>query len=227
VSLELTLHEVALAFGRTPRGLRIATWHVSAGAHVAVCGPSGSGKTTLLDALAGLRRADEGGIVWGSLDISKLAQFELDRWRRDNMGLVFQQFELFPGLSALENVILPFRFTAWSLPSGARESALDLLERAGVPPTRLVACLSRGEMQRVAIVRALVRRPVIVLADEPTASLDRATGTEVTALMRALCREVSATLIVATHDRALANSLDHVYEIEDGMLAPAVQEEAA
>src|SRR5262249_38036384 len=218
----LALREVSLTFGNRSnpgtRGLRVTQWDVCAGAHVAVCGPSGSGKTTLIDALAGLRRVDSGRILWGALELSQLSQSLLDKWRLDCVGLVFQQFNLFSRLSALENVLLPYRFTAWSPPADARARALALLDDAGVTAKRVVADLSRGEMQRVAIVRALVRKPAIVLADEPTASLDRKTGIDITKLMRALCRQTHATLIVATHDRALADALDDVRDIEDGTL---------
>src|SRR5262249_44987374 len=139
VSHELALRDVVLEFGHGPRGLRIARWRVSAGAHVAVCGPSGSGKTTLLDALAGLRRPDEGGIAWGKVDLANLPQSALDCWRRERVGLVFQQFDLFPGLSAIENVLLPLRFDAWSVAPEARAYAANLLARARIDARSVVA----------------------------------------------------------------------------------------
>jgi putative ABC transport system ATP-binding protein len=180
---------------------------------VALCGPSGSGKTTLLNILAGLQRPQRGTIRWSAIELTAINQRALDRWRYETVGLIFQEFHLFPTLSALENVLLPLNFARWSVPPTLKRRALDLLERVGVRAHGELRMLSRGEMQRVAMARALVLCPAIVLADEPTASLDRETGQLIADLLRTLCRESGATLIVATHDLVLADEFDASFEI--------------
>jgi len=200
--------------------LDIPFFQVAGGTQVALCGPSGSGKTTLFNLLAGLQRPQRGSVHWSAVEVTALSQHALDRWRRETVGLVFQQFHLFPGLSALENVLLPLRFTQWSITAQWKHRARDLLERVGVHADSDMQTLSRGEMQRVAVARALLRAPAIVLADEPTASLDLDTGRLIADLLRTQCRESGVTLIVATHDIALTDRLDESYEIVDGRLRP-------
>ena len=213
--LPLSLRNLRVAFEeprRAPRVvLDIPALDFPAGSQVAICGPSGSGKTTLLNALAGIERAQRGTIRWGAVDVGTLSPRAADRWRRHTLGLVFQQFHLFPGLSAQENVLLPHYFDRFALHAGLRAQAIELLERVGVPPGARVERLSHGEMQRVALARALVRAPAIVLADEPTASLDRDTGAFVAELLCRLCRERRATLLIVTHDAALADRLDRQF----------------
>ena len=230
-AVALCVRDVAVAFGgrrgASGRGIDVAAWDVAAGAQVAVCGPSGSGKTTLLDTLAGLRAPDRGRVWWDGDEITAMSQPQLDRWRRARVGLVFQQFHLFPGLSALENVLLPFRFRGFTVPAEARRRVRDLLATAALPEGRRVTELSRGEMQRVALVRALATAPPVVLADEPTASLDRDTAAHVGSIMRAMCREARATLVVATHDPALAATLDATFHIAEGTLRGPAGEPAA
>jgi len=205
--------------GRSPRVvLDVGEFRVDGGWQVAICGPSGSGKTTLLHLFAGLERPARGVIRWGEIEITALGECVADLWRRETVGLVFQQFHLFPGLSALENVLLPLRFDRWSIDPAMRARALKLLERVGVLPGSDAAWLSRGELQRVAVARALLRKPAIVLADEPTASLDRDMANVVTDLLSSLCRSVNATLVMTTHDRLLATRLDQAYDIVNGDL---------
>ena len=196
-------------------------------AQVALCGPSGSGKTTLLDVLAGLQRPQRGRVRWSAIELTAQDERALTRWRRASVGFVFQHFHLFPGLTALENVLLPLRLAQWTVAPAMRQRALDLLGRVGVASEARVAIMSRGEQQRVAVARALVRHPPIVLADEPTASLDRDTGRNVADLLCALCRETAATLIVATHDPELAARMDFTYEIADRHLRPRRRGELA
>lgn len=210
---------------RVPRVLLdVREFRVDGGDQVAICGPSGSGKTTLLHLFAGLERPQRGIVRWGEVEVTALSEPVADVWRRETVGLVFQQFHLFPGLSALENVLLPLRFDRWSIAPALRVRALKLLERVGVRPDGDAAGLSRGELQRVAVARALLRKPAIVLADEPTASLDRDTANIVADLLSSMCRSVNATLVVATHDPSFASRLDQVVDIVDGRLqaqAPA------
>lgn len=205
--------------GRAPREiLGVRHFRVDGGSQVAICGPSGSGKTTLLHLLAGLERPRRGIIRWGEVEVRAFSERVADRWRRETVGLVFQQFHLFPGLSALENVVLPLRFDRWSIDPAMRVRALKLLDRVSVRSDADIMVLSRGEQQRVAVARALLRKPAIVLADEPTASLDRDTANVVADLLCTLCRSVNATLVVTTHDPSLASRLDAAYDIVHGDL---------
>jgi putative ABC transport system ATP-binding protein len=220
LSLEVRgLHAAFAERGRTPRGIiDVRQFRVEGGSQLAICGPSGSGKTTLLHLFAGLERPRRGSIRWGQAEVTALSEQVGDRWRRETVGLVFQQFHLFPGLSALENVLLPLRFDRWSIEPAMRARALKLLERVAVHPDGEVMTLSRGEQQRVAVARALLRKPAIVLADEPTASLDRVTANIVADLLSSMCRGAQATLIVTTHDPSLAARLDAACDIVDGDL---------
>lgn len=196
---------------------------LESGQSMALYGPSGSGKTTLLNNLAGLDDSAHASLMWSddaglAFDLSAQTARARERWRLRNMGLVFQQFQLFPTMSALENVLTPYRFDHWVCPAAARTRARGLLQQFGVAATARTATLSRGEQQRVAIARALVREPGVVVADEPSASLDSATSRVVMDLLFAHCKRVQTTLIVATHDRALAARFDRVMEFRDGDL---------
>ena len=207
--------------GRAPREiLDVRQLFVDGGSQVAICGPSGAGKTTLLHVLAGLEKPRQGIVRWGELDVTSFSERVADGWRRDTVGLVFQQFHLFPGMSALDNVLLPLRFDRWVIDPALRLRALKLLDRVDVDATVDVSVLARGEQQRVAVARALLRKPAIVLADEPTASLDRHASNVVADLLSCMCRSANATLIVTTHDSMLANRLDASYDIADGRLHP-------
>lgn len=200
--------------------LSIPDFGLASGAHLALRGPSGSGKTTLLNMLTGLARVPEGRVDWDGTDLATLGEGARDRWRAANVGLVMQDFHLFPGLSALENVLLPRRLRWRGIGTGTREEALRLLDRTGVPrPEQRVETLSRGQMQRVAVARALLSRPGILVADEPTASLDEEAGAAVGALLTEVAREAGATLLVATHDPRLLDRIGQVARLESGHLA--------
>ena len=215
--LPLALRDICVAFAETGRAPRVVldvpAMDIAGGAQVAICGPSGSGKTTLLNVLAGIERAQRGTVHWGAVDVGAMSSGAADRWRRETLGLVFQQFHLFPGMSALDNVLLPLRFDRFAVASADAERARELLDRVGVADHARVERLSRGEMQRVAVARSLVKSPAIVLADEPTASLDRDTAGLVADLLCRLCREQHATLVVVTHDAALAERLDRQFAL--------------
>jgi putative ABC transport system ATP-binding protein len=228
--LPLRIRNLIVAFddgtGLRRTVLDIPAFDLDGTRQLALCGASGSGKTTLLHLLAGIEAPVRGSIRWGEIDVTALTGRPLDRWRRLTVGLVFQQFHLFPRLSAFENVVLPARFDHCRLPAETVSRARDLLRQVGVDVVRPVYTLSRGEMQRVAVARALVHRPAIVLADEPTASLDAETAQETLALLASLCRDHRATLIVATHDEGLAKTLDRRADISrqrlvEGSAAPA------
>jgi putative ABC transport system ATP-binding protein len=208
--------------GLDTSALAIPSLTLVAGARVAITGPSGSGKTTLINILTGLERARQGQVLWDSTDLAQLSEGARDRWRAQHVGLVMQDFHLFPGLSALENVLLPQRLSHWRLPPALRAEGLRLLDRVGIPrPDQPVETLSRGQMQRVAVARALLARPKILVADEPTASLDREAGAAVADLLLELAAEAGATLIVASHDPRLTDRLDRHLHLDGGQLAPA------
>lgn len=199
--------------------LAIPRLDLAAGARVVLTGPSGSGKTTLLNILTGLDRTGTGSVVWRDTDIAQLAEGPRDKWRAANVGLVMQEFHLFPGLSAFENVLLPQRLAHLRLPAGVKDEALRLLARVGISNTRQpVETMSRGQMQRVAVARALVARPGIIVADEPTASLDQQAGAAVAELLVELTLEANATLIVASHDARIIDRLGRVLRLDAGRL---------
>jgi putative ABC transport system ATP-binding protein len=207
------------AGGGTARILALAELYVAAGARVGVTGPSGAGKTTLLEVIAGLVRPTSGVVLWGYRAVSKLSEGKRDRWRRETLGFVFQDFHLVPELSARDNVLLPTRFGRMRAEGDPRRRADQLLERVGLTaPRRRAGVLSRGEQQRVAIARALIGQPALILADEPTASLDAATGAAVADLLVAAATETGASLIVVSHDAAMLGKLDAVHRIDAGHL---------
>ncbi|MFO1105957.1 MAG: ATP-binding cassette domain-containing protein [Amaricoccus sp.] len=216
----LLVHDLVVRYpGLDQPALAVPSLAIAAGERVALCGPSGCGKTTLLNMMTGLDRVPAGRVVWDETDLATLGESARDRWRAANIGLVMQDFHLFPGLSALDNVLLPQRLAWRPLPAGARDEALRLLARTGVPrPDQPVETLSRGQMQRVAVARALAARPAILVADEPTASLDAEAGTAVAALLTELATEAGATLVVATHDPRLIERLGRVVRLADGRI---------
>ncbi|WP_421578892.1 ABC transporter ATP-binding protein [Shinella sp. M31] len=198
--------------------LSISRLHLPAGGQLAVTGASGSGKSTLVNAITGLETATSGSVSWGETDISALSADRRDAFRAHHIGLVMQDFHLFPGLSAFENVVLPARLSRRLTPA-ARERALHLLETTGIArPGQTIETLSRGEMQRVAVARALLSKPGVIVADEPTASLDRRTGEEVSELIVRLARQEGATLIVVTHDPALMERLERRISLDGGRI---------
>jgi len=199
--------------------LRDVSFEVSEGCKVAIVGRSGSGKSTLLHLAAGIDVPSAGVVQVRNRDLSALSEGERTRIRRDEIGLVFQFFHLLPHLSVRDNVRVP------AMIAGDRESAIDrraeeLLDRVGLAD-RLgdtVQKLSGGEMQRVAICRALLRRPQLLLADEPTGNLDDENGQRVMDLLLALADDEGATLIYVTHSRDFARLADAVWEIHSGEL---------
>jgi len=199
--------------------LDIPSLSIAAGEQVAITGPSGSGKTSLAYVLTGIERAGRGEIRWGDLDLAGLPERERDRWRRHHVGFVFQDFHLVPGLDALSNVLVTCWFERLRAPGGLLERARALLDRFGVPRAkRDVLTMSRGEQQRVAIARALLHRPALLVADEPTASLDSGNGAQVIDLLSDAAVDGGSTLIVVTHDPAFIARLPRVLRLEGGRL---------
>lgn len=192
---------------------------VAAGDVTAVTGPSGAGKTTLLHLIAGLARPDRGTVRYGDDDIGAWPERRRDRWRRDTVGLVFQDFQLVPELDALDNILLPLHFDRLRIDAAARARARDLAVRVGVATLSARAgALSRGEQQRVAVARALIRTPALLLADEPTASLDAVTGARIADLLVTAARDTGAALVIVSHDPAVLARAGRVLRLDAGRL---------
>ena len=187
---------------------------------VAVVGPSGCGKSTLMHLIAGLDRPTAGEIVVDGLSLTAADDAELTNFRRRQLGLVFQFFNLLPTMNALENVSLPLLLQGVPLAEGDAR-ARQLLELVGLTnrATHFVHQLSGGEQQRTAIARALVHRPSLLIADEPTGNLDTASAKRVLELFRQIARERLTTLVIVTHSAEVAEAASRVVEMRDGRIA--------
>ena len=201
------------------RALDDVTLSIDAGQLVAVTGPSGSGKSTLLNLVGALDRPTSGTVILAGEDLARLSDDRLTEVRRTRIGFVFQFFNLLPTLSAEENVMLP-ALLAGRPRKATREKARALLDRVklGHRAEHRPESLSGGEMQRVAVARALVVDPPVLLADEPTGNLDRAAGDEVLALLRAATDE-DRTVVVVTHDPRVMGFADVIAHMEDGRVS--------
>jgi putative ABC transport system ATP-binding protein len=191
---------------------------IGEGEAVGIVGPSGSGKTSLLMLLAGLERATSGHLAVAGRPLGTLGEDALARFRREEVGIVFQSFHLVPTMSALENVALPLEFAGDEHAFTRAEAALRSVG-LGHRLTHYPGQLSGGEQQRVAVARAFVALPRLILADEPTGNLDRATGLAVMDLLFDLREKFGTTLILITHDPALAGRCERQIRIEDGLIA--------
>jgi len=192
--------------GATTPVIDIESFAMAAGEQVALEGASGSGKTTFLHLIAGIVKADSGSIVVAGDDITAMREAARDRARALHLGYVFQTFNLLDGYTALENVMLGMMFG----PGADRAKARSLLERVGMADRMHYKPrqLSVGQQQRVAVARALANQPRLVLADEPTGNLDRIRAAEALALIREVCREQDAALLLVSHDRAVLESFE-------------------
>ncbi|WP_294644705.1 ABC transporter ATP-binding protein [uncultured Aureimonas sp.] len=217
---DLSVEALCVRFpGLEAPALEIASLDLPAGSRVALTGASGSGKTTFINAVTGLERVRAGSVRWGGTDLAALGEARRDRWRAAHVGLVMQDFHLFAGLSAIDNVLLPHRLSRALPLADVRETGERLLRRFGIERFgQRVETLSRGQMQRVAVARALAGRPAILVADEPTASLDAEAGRAVADLLLELGAETGFTLIVATHDPSLVSRMDRVLRLANGRL---------
>jgi putative ABC transport system ATP-binding protein len=189
-----------------------------AGEYLAIMGESGSGKSTLLNLIAGLDRPDSGRVLFEGIDLASLDDDAVTRWRRASVGFVFQAFHVLPYLTVLQNVALPLDLLGVRDPQ-RHERVLQLLEACGIAAlaTRYARELS-GELQRIAIARALVHRPRLVLADEPTGNLDARTAQQILCLLREQLRANAANAILITHSIAAARSADRILQLEAGQL---------
>jgi len=214
----LTLTEVKKSFPE-PDGsvlpiLDIPKFELRAGEEMAMVGRSGCGKTTLLHTIAGISRPDSGNVRVDDWEITLMTESERDRFRAERIGYVFQTFNLLPGFTALENVLLAMRFTGRR---ADKERAKYLLERVGLNErlTHRPPMMSVGEQQRVAVARAMANKPKIVLADEPTANIDAGHQQQVLDLLRESCREENVALIVVTHTPQVAQQFDRIDNLEE------------
>lgn len=209
--------------------LHVPEWTVDAGCQVLLRGISGSGKTTLLNVLAGLLPPQEGSVWIGDQRLYDLSEAKRDRFRARTIGYVFQTHLLAPAINALENVEMPLVFGGERSGAQRRKLAGEMLEQVGLAgfERHRPAQLSTGQRLRVAVARALVSRPRLLLADEPTAALDTANALAVMDVMQARCRHEGATLIVASHDPALAARFDAVCDLQAGNLCTTRQAEAS
>jgi putative ABC transport system ATP-binding protein len=191
---------------------------IAQGETVAIIGPSGSGKTTLLNLLAGILQPNVGSIVIDDITLSQLDDGAARNFRADKIGLIFQEFELLEYLNVLDNILLPFRINKHlQLTSEARQKAENLAERTGIRDklNRYPEQLSQGERQRVAVCRALVTSPKLLLADEPTGNLDPENKSIVLDLLLTMAREQNATLVMVTHDHDLVSHFDRVIDFAE------------
>jgi len=228
--LAVDLQDVTKTYGRDGQAITVldrVSLQVAKGAFLALMGPSGSGKSTLLNLIAGIDRPSAGSVVVGGTEISRLSEGALARWRSQNVGFIFQFYNLIPVLSALENVELPLLLTPLS-GRERRERAMTALkvvglaDRAGHAPRQL----SGGQEQRVAIARAIVADPTLLVADEPTGDLDARSAHEVLDLLVSLNREFAKTIVMVTHDPKAAGRAGSRRHLEKGVLDVAVAQGA-
>ncbi|MCX5763340.1 MAG: ABC transporter ATP-binding protein [Gemmatimonadetes bacterium] len=195
--------------------LKHVSFSIPQGAFVAIVGPSGSGKTTLLGLLAGLDTPSDGAVSLDGVDITRMTEDQRALLRGEKVGFIFQSFQLIPTLTALENVQVPLELRG---EDGSADRARDLLQRVGLSDRtgHFPAQLSGGEQQRVSIARAFSNNPRILFADEPTGNLDGATGERIVELLQELNRESGSTVVIVTHDIALAERTGRVIRLRDG-----------
>jgi putative ABC transport system ATP-binding protein len=214
----IEIRDLTFNYPNSPFALALPSLSMKSGENTALIGPSGCGKTTLLNLLAGVLLPDRGVVEVGGSAVSGLADAERRDFRIRKLGLVFQAFELLDYLSVLDNILLPLRIGAGlSVTAEYRQRAVDLAERVGIADKlqRHPDQLSQGERQRVAVSRALLLKPSIILADEPTGNLDPANKLVVLDLLVDYAREQGATLLTVTHDRELLDRFDRVLDFRD------------
>lgn len=193
--------------------LNIPHFRLDEGEQVALIGQSGGGKTTLLNVISGITRPDSGRVIVGGVDVTELSEPARDRFRAERIGIVFQTFHLLPAFTAYENVLLGMAFAG----KQNREYAAELLELVGLKArmNHRPSQLSVGEQQRVSVARALASRPRLMLADEPTASVDMANQNNILSLLRDACREKNVSLLLVTHSREVSDQFERVEQLSE------------
>jgi putative ABC transport system ATP-binding protein len=219
----LEVKEVTKSFGSGASAVTAVqgvTMSVGHGEFVAIVGRSGSGKSTLMSLLGGLEQPTSGSIQVSGEEITRLSGRQLNSYRAHVVGFVFQSYNLMPNLTAAQNVMLPMEFAGRSKQQRRKRARelLDQVELTGSKQSRKPSHLSGGEQQRVAIARALANKPKLILADEPAGNLDSQTADTITELLRRLAHSQDTTVLVVTHDEAIANSSDRTFRLADGRL---------
>ena len=214
----ISISNLEFRYPRSDFLLRVDELEIEQGAKIAIVGPSGSGKTTLLNLLSGIVVADHGQVVVAGVNVTEFGDVQRRGFRVANIGLVFQQFELVQYLSVVDNIVLPYLISSeLSDRKGATVRARELAERMGIGDKlkRFPSQLSQGEQQRVAICRALVADPKLILADEPTGNLDPKNKDAILQLMFESCEQDNKTLLVVTHDMNILEGFDKVIDFEE------------
>ncbi|MEJ2882333.1 ABC transporter ATP-binding protein [Pedobacter sp. GR22-6] len=211
------VNKIYKSAGNELQVLKGIDFSVARGNTVAIIGPSGSGKTTLLGICAGLDKASTGTVLLNGIALGGLSEDQRAAVRNNYVGFIFQNFQLMPTLTALENVMVPLELRGQK---GARKTALELLEKVGLAEraAHYPVQLSGGEQQRVALARAFSNQPAILFADEPTGNLDEETGEKIEEMLFALNREAGTTLIIVTHDPELAAKTSRIISMKGGLI---------
>lgn len=215
---ELVIKNVKKVYGNSKKNeaeviaLKDATFSIEKGELVVILGPSGAGKTTLLNILGGMDNASSGDYILNGKNITKMSERELAKFRRNDIGFVFQFYNLMPSLTAYENVYLASSLVEKHFDPMEVLKLVGLEDRAWNFPSQL----SGGEQQRVAIARAIVKNPTLILADEPTGALDSKTGASIISLLHNICKEQKKTVIIVTHNKAISVIADRIIKVQDG-----------
>lgn len=215
---ELVIKNVKKVYGNPKKNeaevtaLKDATFSIEKGELVVILGPSGAGKTTLLNILGGMDNASSGDYILNGKNITKMSERELAKFRRNDIGFVFQFYNLMPSLTAYENVYLASSLVEKHFNPMEVLKLVGLEDRAWNFPSQL----SGGEQQRVAIARAIVKNPTLILADEPTGALDSKTGASIISLLHNICKEQKKTVIIVTHNKAISVIADRIIKVQDG-----------
>jgi len=214
----IQLHDIRKSFG-TLQVLKGIDLTINQGEIVSIVGPSGAGKTTLLQIIGTLDRPDSGRVLFGGIDVSVYNEKQLSTFRNQHVGFVFQFHQLLPEFTAVENVMMPALINGAGM-ADARRRAMEMLDYLGLTAraSHKPSELSGGEKQRVAVARALVNRPQVILADEPSGSLDTQNKEELHSLFFDLRRELGQTFIIVTHDESLAAITDRTIRLRDGLV---------
>lgn len=217
---ELVIKNVKKIYGNPKKNeaevtaLKDATFSIEKGELVVILGPSGAGKTTLLNILGGMDNATSGEYILNGKNITKMNERELAKFRRNDVGFVFQFYNLMPSLTAYENVYLASSLVEKHFDPMEVLKLVGLEDRAWNFPSQL----SGGEQQRVAIARAIVKNPTLILADEPTGALDSKTGASIISLLHNICKEQQKTVIIVTHNKAISVIADRIIKVQDGKI---------